>query len=377
MRVVRSRTWGSVVAVAAVLSTSAALTAPAQAADGDVRTFGSDAFGQLGNGAAGPTSTPTTVLKGASRVAGGREHVLALRAGAVLAWGADSFGQLGNGSPLTSATSPVQVLTGARDVATGHLHSLALLSDGGVRLWGSNDKGQIGPSGGSGARVASPVAVTLPGAASMVAAGRAHSLAVVGGRVLAWGDNTYGQLGRGTADGDRHSDPQVVSGLPAVRFVAGGRDSSYAITTSGDLYAWGRNTDGQIGSGSTATALRPVKVLSGVRQVESGAEHTVAVRGDDTVWTWGSGALGQLGYAASTSTRPRRVTSLPPVAKAYVGRDHSIALARNGSTLTWGRNDAGQLGVPASGSRTTPAVVPGLAGARDAGGGEKYTVVLD
>src|SRR4029077_11880489 len=126
---------------------------------------------------------PGTVLSGIVDVAGGREHVLALSAsGDVYAWGGDVFGQVGNRLPFANTQSPTLVLTGAARVAAGHLHSLALMTGGGVRAWGDNDKGQVGPAGGTKRKAAAPLAVSgLPAAATQVAAGRAHSLALVNG----------------------------------------------------------------------------------------------------------------------------------------------------------------------------------------------------
>jgi alpha-tubulin suppressor-like RCC1 family protein len=374
----------AVAGLALALLGAPGMTPSAWAAAGDVATFGGDSFGQLGNGAEGSHFDPQVELSGASDVAGGREHALALIDGTVHAWGSDAKGQVGNGSPLANVLSPVPVPlpSAATAVTTGHYHSLALRTDGAVSAWGWNSKGQMGPNGGTRTTVAAPVTVTLPGAASQVAAGRAHSLALVGGSVYSWGDNSFGQLGYGTFDTDRHSTPTLVRTLPPIAFLAGGRDSTYAISTGGDLYAWGANQYGQVGNGSSgsgAKVLTPTRVLTGALQVEAGADHTIAVTTSGSTYTWGRNRFGQLGYAGSTNrTRPQRVSALPAVAKAYAGRDHNIAIASSGAVYTWGRNDGGQLGRNPSTvlQSSTPTQVAGLDGASDAGGGQVYSVVL-
>jgi alpha-tubulin suppressor-like RCC1 family protein len=135
----------------------------ADAAGDEVETLGQDSFGQLGNGSAGAAFTPQAVLSGASDVAGGREHALALVSGAVYAWGSDVKGQVGNGSPLANETSPVRVVSsGAKAVTTGHYHSMALMNDGTVRAWGWNSRGQMGPNGGTKTTVPAPVTRAEP-----------------------------------------------------------------------------------------------------------------------------------------------------------------------------------------------------------------------
>ena len=364
-----------VTAAGAGLALVVASSGSADAAGTDVMTFGQDSFGQLGNGTAGASPTPRTVLTGAGDVAGGREHALALASGAVWAWGADDKGQVGDGAGLVNRTSPVRVVTsGAQAVTTGHYHSMALMTNGSVRAWGWNTKGQIGPS--SALKVLSPAAVALPGTATQVAAGRAHSLALVGGSVYSWGDNTFGQLGR-TPSTAKNPTPQKVAGLPSIRFIAGGRDTSFAISTTGALYAWGNNSYGQAGTGA-ASSPTPRLVGSGFTHVESGADHTIARKSDGTVWTWGRNRYGQLGYAGGNRATPTRVTALSGITKVFAGRDHSIAIASNGSVSTWGRNDGGQLGVSSTtvSQRSTPTVVSSLAGAVDAGGGQVFSIVL-
>jgi alpha-tubulin suppressor-like RCC1 family protein len=368
---------GTTVAAGAVLALTS--VAGAGAAGTEVETLGQDSFGQLGNGSAGASFTPQKVLSGASDVAGGREHALALVSGAVFAWGSDAKGQIGDNATLKNVPSPVKVVpSGARAVTTGHYHSMALMNDGTVRAWGWNSRGQMGPNGGTKSIVPTPVTVPLTAAASQVAAGRAHSMALVGGNVWTWGDNTYGQLGLGSADTARHSTPRMVSGLPSIRFIAGGRDTSFAIAGNGDLYAWGNSGYGQAGTGGTGTVLTPKVVLTGVSQVESGADHTIALKSNGTVWTWGRNRFGQLGYSGGNQTRPKQVPGLSSISKVFAGRDHCIVIASGGTVYTWGRNDGGQLGLdPGQVSQTsTPHAISSLQGAVDAGGGQVFSVVL-
>ena len=380
---------GSRTAALAVVAASALalpLVPPAHAAVGDVATFGANPYGQLGNGAVGSTArpTPVRVLAGATDVAGGREHALAVVSGGVYGWGADLKGAVGDGGAYEAAvTTPRRVgvgtLSGIDSVTTGHYHSMALdTADDAVWAWGWNSRGQTGPGGGTSLKTGAPVRVTgLTGDVAMIAAGRAHSLALVGGRVYAWGDNGAGQLGT-TADTARHSTPTLVAGLPTgVTWIAGGRDSSFAIA-GGVLYAWGSNNYGQLGIGSTTSRSTPARVASGMKQVESGADHTVALSTSGTVSSWGRNRYGQLGYAgAANQTVPKAVPGLSGVTQVRVGRDHSIALTA-ASYFTWGRNDGGQLGLSptATPSTSRPTAVAGLAGVRDAGGGQVYTVVL-
>ena len=382
----RAAAWAVALSATLVLP----LAAPAWAASGDVATFGGDAFGQLGNGAAGAGSSPTTVLAGASDVAGGREHTLALVAGTVWGWGADTKGAVGDGGAFSTAVpAPARVVgstggegpTGVDSIATGHYHSMALDRDlDVVWAWGWNSRGQLGPAGGTRLKVGTAAVVAgLPGGqVTMIAAGRAHSLAVVDGRVYAWGDNGSGQLGS-TADTARHPTPAPVAGLPAgVTWVAGGRDSSFAIA-GGVLYAWGSNNYGQLGLGAAAPLVQPTptRVVDGVLQVESGADHTIALLSDGSVSSWGRNRYGQLGYAGTANQRTPKATGLRGIAEVRVGRDHSMAISTTGTFSSWGRNDGGQLGPDVAGTSVpTPTVVPALAGVRDAGGGQVHTVVL-
>jgi hypothetical protein len=109
-----------------------------------------------------------------------------------------------------------------------------------------------------------------------VGAASGFALARGGATVMAWGDNSSGQLGTGTTTG---SDvPVAVTGLTGVRYIAAGGSHAVALLQSGGVRSWGDNTNGQLGLGSTTGADVPTAVpnLAGVRGIAAGADFTLA-----------------------------------------------------------------------------------------------------
>ena len=137
-----------------------------------------------------------------------------------------------------------------------------------------------------------------------VAAGNWHSLAVKSdGTVWAWGTNSVGELGDGTTTSC--DTPVQVSGLSGVVAVAGGSYHNLALKSDGTVWAWGWNVAGELGDGTTAQRDTPVQVssLSGVLAVAAGNTLSLAVRSDGTVWAWAPT------FTASWATaRPRSAT---------------------------------------------------------------------
>jgi alpha-tubulin suppressor-like RCC1 family protein len=170
--------------------------------NGTLRCWGRNHQGQLGNGTATSSSTAVTVsgLTGVAAVSGGGVHTCAvLNDGTVRCWGENLFGQLGNGSTATSYT-PVQVtgISNAVNVSVGWRHTCALLGDGTVRCWGENINGKLG--NGTTTNSTTPVPVSgLTGAVGVTAGWWQHSCALLGnGTVKCWGSNQWGQFGSGT-----------------------------------------------------------------------------------------------------------------------------------------------------------------------------------
>ena len=247
--------------------------------------------------------------------AGSGGHIVALRSnGTVWAWGFNSAGQLGNDTATNSAI-PVQAM-GLNDVvavAAGSVHTVALKRDGTVWTWGSNSRGQLGDGTSTGRRTPVPVngLLNVRNGVVAIAAGEGHTVALQGdGTVWTWGLDNVGQLGDGTPGGTQFL-PVQVPGLSGVITVAAGGNYTVALRDDGTVWAWGLNSSGELGDGTTTDRAAPVQVtgpggidfLSGIVAVAAGRDHTLALRNDGTVWAWGRSQYGGLGDGTNSGTR--------------------------------------------------------------------------
>lgn len=333
--------------------------------DQTVWAWGLNSSGQLGDGTTSNRSAPVQVssLTTATAIAAGLNHSLALKAdGTVVAWGSNSNGQLGDNS-TTQKTSPVAVsgLSGAVAIAAGTNHSLALKSDGTVVAWGSNGNGQLGDN--STTQRLTPVAVSGLSSVVAIAAGSDHSLALkADGTIVAWGANGSGQLGDGT--NTQRLTPVPVGSLSGVSSITAGAAFSAAIRTNamamGVTWAWGTNSNGQLGDGTTISWNTQVSGAGDVILLAAGDAHVLAAKRDGSAWAWGKNSSGQLGDGSTTQRNtPTPIIGLADLLALDGGWSaHSMAVEASGSVWTWGSNQFGQLGV--SGTHTSPAEVSGL-----------------
>jgi hypothetical protein len=142
---------------------------------------------------------------------------------------------------------------------------------------------------------------------------------------------------------------------------------SFAV---GTVWAWGTNTDGQVGDGGTTTRPAPVQVvgLSGVRAIATGGFFSLALADDGgaggTVWAWGDNWEGQLGDGTNVDRLyPVRVTLPKPIVAIAAGQSHAMALANDGTVWTWGHNAEGQLGDSTTTISRVPVQARSLTGA--------------
>ena len=288
--------------------------------------------------AAGDAHT-CVVVSGADAVEGDQ--------GYVLCWGANESGQLGDGSPLLAdSKEPRQVLVGP----------------------GPNDQG-----GGTNAP-------RLGNFFNSVCAGKNFTCAQIAvgegadeSRVACWGSNAKGQLGAAFADPGPFNYPFTgVTDSPTndngvdLRGVTCGAEFACALGPDGTPWCWGANENGQLGNGSTDSAIAAT-AISGFNftQITAGAHHACGVQADNTVWCWGDGSLGQLGNTtkkdALIPTLVGKVAAAPDRPLA-LGNDFTLALSTKAAKnpYAWGSNSFGQLGNDTHLDSLSPGALAGL-----------------
>lgn len=260
---------------------------------GAVKCWGRNNFGQLGDGTFTHRNIPAGVPRlrygvadvdgrkdstakyrntpvdvsglssGVVAIAAGKDHTCALtKNGAVKCWGRNNHRQLGDGSYNNRGT-PVDVSglsSGVIAIAPGGEHTCALTKSGAVKCWGLTDFGQLG----SGTYKVSNTPIDIPGLSSgvtAIVAGEYHTCALTqSGAVKCWGRNNFGQLGNGTKNNS--NTPVDVEGLNyGVIAIAAGEYHTCALTQSGAVKCWGRNTHLQLGNGTYNRSIAPVDVL--------------------------------------------------------------------------------------------------------------------
>jgi len=335
--------------------------------DGTVRCWGANNEGQLGDGNATPrtdtnkyafdSDVPREVpgVTNAVAMAGGIYHtVVLLRDGTVRAWGNNRYGQLGNGAKTQSFT-PVEVrlasgqlLSNVVEIAAGDYHSVARLKDGTVWSWGWNLYGQLG----DGTQVDSPNPVQvigLPAAATALTArfrGSGVILADANRTMRLWGDNEGGQLGIGNNDGRFSTPVQPLVIADAVALDAGDHHNM-VVLGNGQIWAWGRNAEGQLGDGTGVASPLPVQVkgINNAVAVTGGDIHSCALLADRTAKCWGRNVAGELGNGRTGSSKePVNVLNLTTFSAVVAGGLSSHGLLADGTVWGWGQNAHGQLG---------------------------------
>jgi alpha-tubulin suppressor-like RCC1 family protein len=327
---------------------------------------GSPALASTSSRAAAPSSLPLLIFVS---VSAGSGHTCGLTdRGGVMCWGSNSNGQLGDGT-TTDRYTPVAVKglsAGVKAVSAGTTHTCALLTTGGVKCWGNNNRGQLG----DGTKINRWTPVNVIGLASGIAsieAGGLDTCAVtIHGGAKCWGSNNQGRLGDGTMI-DRLTPTNVIgmfTGVAAIRANDAGGAHTCAVLTNGGLKCWGSNLGGQLGNGMTTTSYVPIDVsglTSGVSDVALGTWHTCAATSSG-VKCWGDNTWGQLGTGLTTTQlTPVNVLGLESGAQHIAtGREYSCALISGDNIKCWGSNFSGELGDGTTIGRLSPTDVISL-----------------
>ena len=318
--------------------------------------------------------------------AGGLHTCARLESGEVRCWGRNADGALGNGELSNQEESPVAVsgITNAVALESGHLNQCAQTGDDKVYCWGANSSNQIDTSDDS--KISVPTAMGVGNVADIavtsravcillagegglacigdsandpvvtglpnfdkpvlsIAAGYHHACAILeGGKVECWGKDTEDEVG----------GPGAVDDLPSITALALGQFHSCALSDSGTVYCWGSNEAGQLGVGSDQ---RPdgavhVEALSRIVQISSGLSHTCARDDEGAVTCWGDDS------ADFRNPLPSGIFGLDSgVEQLSAGSFHTCALRASGELRCWGRNAEGQLGDGTTESTAKPSEV--------------------
>ena len=271
----------------------------------------------------------------------------------VFGFGNNDYGQLGHGNNVDDQGLghviglPVDV----RQIAAGGNTSAALLPDGTVWMWGAALNGM---SSGT-----VPVRVPgLTGITQIAVSQNGGDLFAVGpgGSVWAFGHNTDGQLGNGSRADD--FSPAPVPGLTGITQVSAGAYDTLAVRSDGTVWAWGSNLYGELGDGTMTDRLTPKQVrgLSGITQVSAGTYYTLAVRSDGTVWAWGLNGNGELNGSANKTVQltPEQVPGLSGITQVATDGFHTLALRSDGTVWAWGLNGNGEVGDGTTTTRFSP-----------------------
>jgi|GEM_PF-5196904 len=367
--------------------------------NGTVWTAGYNSYGQLGNdqytSASSLTqvksSNGTGVLTGIDKVYAGVYSVFAVNtSSSIYGWGNNNYGQVGihmngasSGVPqyiIAELYSPV--LTGFSAVASGQQHTVGLKPDGTVWSWGNNAFGQLGQNNYDNSSV--PVQVKnedgtafLTDVVSIVA--NDHNTAVIksDGSLWTWGYGSFGHIGNGAAS-TRTLPTRVIKdadGTPLtnVKQVAIGLYAMLALDEDGDVWSWGYNPYGQLGTGEGYSFYAAVHVkdeagtanLTNISSIAMNYYTAAAVKDDGTVLTWGYNNRGQLGNGTTdNSFLPKQAGAgiLSDIEEVALGTFYSVARKSDGTVWSWGYNNVAQLGDGTLTQRNTPVQVKDSAG---------------
>jgi alpha-tubulin suppressor-like RCC1 family protein len=344
--------------------------------NGRAWAWGNNAGGNLGINSVTSQNSPVSVL-GTVRTfckitAGGAVNstsfTLALdKYGRVWSWGYNGVGQLGINS-VTSQRTPVSVLGGVKtfcEISNGVNQAFALAIDknGRAWAWGVNGNGQLGNN----STISQRTPVSVLGAVKTfckVSVGGFHSLAIdKNGRLWAWGNNSNGQLGNNTSANSVCTPVSVLGAIKTFCHIAGGNSQSVAIDKNGQAWGWGFNGSGQTGDGSATDRLTPVSVQGQKKtfcKIASGNGVTLSIDNYGRLWAWGFNGNAQIGDGSTIPKRtPTRVCNTRTFCEVRGANTHVLAIEKNGQVWAWGTNTNGQLANNYITSVLTPVSIAG------------------
>jgi alpha-tubulin suppressor-like RCC1 family protein len=344
---------------------------------GRVFTWGLNDEGQLGNGTTINSSIPIDITSSLNLDVGekvlaaecGEEHVVILtNTGTVYTWGDNEFGQLGDGTTTSSLvpveldttlfnSEPVEYISSYGDVVS------AITSTDTLYTWGNNGLGQMGDgttvSKSVPTDVTSSFGLAVDETITKIEFGLYFSTALTSdGRYFTWGYNNSGQLGNGSISTTPIATPiemdLAVFGGETITDISAGYSHAAVITSSGKLYTWGLNNNGQLGDGTQVSSSTPTEVPASnfggetIASVQLGFVYSTAITSSGNLYTWGNNSYAQLGLGDRTHryipTAADTFFDGENIVKLGLGKQSVIAISDTFELYRWGDKRIGPSG---------------------------------
>ncbi|NBO27291.1 MAG: RCC1 repeat-containing protein, partial [Actinobacteria bacterium] len=252
-------------------------------------------------------------------------------------------------------------------------------------MWGNNASGQIGD--GTTVSKSSPVQIGVPvlptgySLGAKVLAGSNFSGMVINNNLFTWGRNNNSQLGDGTTV-DKSTPVQINSSGSSINGsvlnASLGENSSLAIRTDGILFAWGINSSGQLGDGTTVNKSTPVQIgNSSWIVVSAGFNNNAAIRSGGTLFTWGSNSAGELGDGTTNNKSSPVQIGSDSWTMVSTNNGSSLAIRSDGLLFTWGNNSYGQLGDGTTVNKSSPVQIGSSSWTAIKGGYSSFAIRTD
>lgn len=348
-----------------------------------------------------PVRSTELKMEDVAKIATGMDFTLYLRSdGVIFSFGSNNYGQLGQGD--TEGRLYPTVIESADygfndkniiDIAAKGLHAMALADDGTLYTWGSGTGGALGHGDTNNQLTPKPITSTAFGfndkTITSIEAGSGYSLALASdGTVFSFGENGTGKLGHG--DKINRLEPTPITSTAfdfhtyTITEMAAGITHTLLLADDGTVFSFGHNAFGELGHGDLNERLVPTPITSTsdgfndktiiaisahghtvssqFEEFEGG--HSLALASDGTVYSFGSGFWGQLGHGDSQDQLlPKRIDSTndgfntKTITVLAAGHQHSVLLASDGSLYTFGQGPEGRLGLGETTSANSPSLI--------------------
>lgn len=321
--------------------------------DGKVVGWGLNENGCLGLGHEESVSTPQEIpLTGVKEVASTNKTTFFLMEdGRLMASGSNNHGLFADGGASMGSLIPKEItsISKVKNITASPYHALALLEDGTVWGWGNNSKGELG-LGYKGATITTPMKIDGLSGIKKLEAEDGFSVALMNdGSVKTWGSNEGGRLGIDESIKESLI-PLKISDLGNASDIRADKARVYVLLNSGMLKVWGETESDRVD-------LTSIEKLRGVKQLDMGDGYILALMKDGTVRAWGDNRYGQLGKSTKNLSYSPQIMKLniSGVEQLTAGASTAFAILEDGSVKGWGRNDNHELGL---GNSTISVVTP-------------------